>query len=149
MSGAKGIKSKFIRLYEGERPDIRKGEVKTKKVTECKFLTSDGFRYSSAMKESNNSGDYTSTFTKNMEHIPITKPETEEEKADSRRTTIKKLPAVPKNMSTSPCPPLFRKIPYVTQSVDRVRLLLIINSLLFLPLPLFFLFLFFPIMCSY
>jgi hypothetical protein len=121
MHGSKGIKTTFNRLYEGEAPDILKGTVKAKIVKENKFLTSDGFKYSSGMKESNNRGDYTATFTKKMEHIPISKPETDA--AASRRRTKKipsKLPT--KNVSTSPYNDgVFNKIPYVTTSVDTVR----------------------------
>ena len=147
MTGAKGIKSKLNRLYEGEKPKEAKGMVISKKATECKFLTSDGFRYSSAMKVSNNRGDYTSTFTRNLEHIPISKPETDEDKKETRRATLKKLPAVAKNVSTSPYNEgVFNKIPYVTQTVDKVRKCGVISlvSYVTLYLPLLF-----PILLSH
>lgn len=124
MSGGKGIKSKLNRLYEGEKPALAKGEPKTKADVKCTFLTSEGFKYSSGMKVSNNRGDYTSTFTKPIEHIPISTPETDEEKTGGgRRVKKKRLPAIPKNITTSPYrEAVFNKFPYMTPSVDSVRL---------------------------
>jgi hypothetical protein len=123
MNGAKGIKSQFQRLFEGEAPVIPKGGAKQKSMSASRFLTSDGFKYSSPTKESNNRGDYTATFTKKIDHIPITVPESEGN-IEARKSRTKKLPnAMPsRNVTTSPYrEEVFNKIPYITPSVDKVR----------------------------
>jgi len=60
----------FKRLFE-EEPYVEPSKlfVKDRKKSRQKFITSNGFRYSSPMKKSSSSGDYYATFSGPMDHL--------------------------------------------------------------------------------
>ena len=120
MAGGKGIQSSFNRLYEGEPPPLKRGEVHSKHISDSKFLTTEGFKTTSNTKVSNNRGDYTATFTKKYDHIPATKPESEGE-VKARLAKRKMKVSAPRNVCTGPCKDeIFNKISYVTPSLEKV-----------------------------
>lgn len=119
MLGGKGIKSKFIRLYEGEPPKHPRGVVVTKVVKRSKCLTSEGFRFPSTESETNNRGGYDGTFTKKYAHIPNQTPATDEKQTNRRNNLASAANKPSRNITASPSrDETFNKILYISPSVE-------------------------------